>query len=64
MREARHRLFGQEPDQAAFLEADFQELAMSKNEMFRYGAPGKTALHLCVDMQRMFAEDKSGKCLG
>ena len=28
---------------------------MSKNEL-RYGAPGETAVHLCVDMQRMFAE--------
>ncbi len=29
---------------------------MSKNDLLRYGAPGKTAVHLCVDMQRMFAE--------
>ena len=29
---------------------------MSKNDELRYGAPGETAVHLCVDMQRMFAE--------
>jgi nicotinamidase-related amidase len=29
---------------------------MPKNNQLRYGAPGKTAIHLCVDMQRMFAE--------
>jgi nicotinamidase-related amidase len=29
---------------------------MSKNDVLRYGAPGQTAVHLCVDMQRMFAE--------
>jgi len=34
---------------------------MSKNEMFRYGAPGETAVHLCVDMQRMFAEETEWK---
>src|SRR5689334_3217541 len=29
---------------------------MSKSEDFRYGPPGETAVHICVDMQRMFAE--------
>ena len=29
---------------------------MAKNDALRYGAPGETAVHLCVDMQRMFAE--------
>jgi nicotinamidase-related amidase len=29
---------------------------MSKRNVFRHGAPGSTAIHLCVDMQRMFAE--------
>ncbi len=29
---------------------------MSKNDDLRYGAPGETTIHLCVDMQRMFAE--------
>ena len=29
---------------------------MPKNDELRYGAPGETAVHLCVDMQRMFAE--------
>lgn len=29
---------------------------MSKSDTFRYGKPGETAVHLCVDMQRMFAE--------
>src|SRR5712671_5938857 len=29
---------------------------MSKSDELRYGAPGETAVHLCVDMQRMFAE--------
>ena len=27
----------------------------------RYGAPGETAVHLCVDMQRMFAEGTEWK---
>jgi hypothetical protein len=30
---------------------------MAKNDELRYGAPGETAVHICVDMQRMFAED-------
>jgi nicotinamidase-related amidase len=29
---------------------------MSKNDELRYGAPGQHAVHICVDMQRMFAE--------
>jgi len=29
---------------------------MSKRDELRHGAPGETAVHLCVDMQRMFAE--------
>lgn len=29
---------------------------MSKSDKLRYGAPGKDTVHLCVDMQRMFAE--------
>jgi nicotinamidase-related amidase len=29
---------------------------MPKNDTLRYGPPGETAVHLCVDMQRMFAE--------
>jgi nicotinamidase-related amidase len=30
---------------------------MAKNNEFRLESPGETAVHLCVDMQRMFAED-------
>jgi hypothetical protein len=29
---------------------------MSKSDALRYGAPGESAVHLCVDMKRMFAE--------
>ena len=29
---------------------------MPKDDELRHGAPGETAVHLCVDMQRMFAE--------
>jgi nicotinamidase-related amidase len=29
---------------------------MSKNDELRHGAPGENAVHICVDMQRMFAE--------
>ncbi|WP_291855224.1 isochorismatase family cysteine hydrolase [Bradyrhizobium sp.] len=29
---------------------------MSKSDELRHGAPGDSAIHLCVDMQRMFAE--------
>ena len=32
-----------------------------KNEQLKYGPPGDTALHICVDMQRMFAEDTPWK---
>jgi nicotinamidase-related amidase len=34
---------------------------MPKNDELRYGAPGETAIHLCVDMQRMFAEGTDWK---
>ena len=39
----------------------FRGKAMSKNDELRYGAPGETAVHLCVDMQRMFAEGTDWK---
>lgn len=29
---------------------------MAKDDQLRYGAPGEGAVHICVDMQRMFAE--------
>src|SRR4029453_9784108 len=38
------------------LELAFRERAMPKNDELRYGAPRDSAVHLCVDMQRMFAE--------
>ena len=34
---------------------------MSKNDELRCGPPGETAVHLCVDMQRMFAKGTEGK---
>src|SRR5881392_1336516 len=34
---------------------------MSKNDELRYGPPGEAAVHLCVDMQRMFAEGTEWK---
>ena len=34
---------------------------MPKSDDLRYGAPGDTAVHLCVDMQKMFAEDTEWK---
>lgn len=34
---------------------------MSKNDEFRYGAPGENVVHVCVDKQRMFAEDTEWK---
>jgi nicotinamidase-related amidase len=34
---------------------------MPKNDELRYGAPGETTVHLCVDMQRMFAESTEWK---
>jgi nicotinamidase-related amidase len=37
------------------------EKAMSKSDALRYGPPGEAAVHLCVDMQRMFAEDTEWK---
>ena len=38
------------------LELGFQDTAMTKKDELRYGPPGETTVHLCVDMQRMFAE--------
>ena len=34
---------------------------MPKDDQLRYGAPGETAVHICVDMQRMFAEGTEWK---
>ena len=34
---------------------------MSKSDALRDGPPGESALHLCVDMQRMFAEGTEWK---
>ena len=34
---------------------------MSKNDELRYGPPGETAVHLCVDMQRIFAQGTEWK---
>jgi nicotinamidase-related amidase len=34
---------------------------MSKSDELRYGAPGENAVHICVDMQRMFAEGTEWK---
>ena len=34
---------------------------MGKNDELRYGPPGSTAVHICVDMQRMFAEGTEWK---
>jgi len=34
---------------------------MSKNDELRYGALGESAIHLCVDMQGMFAEGTEWK---
>jgi nicotinamidase-related amidase len=34
---------------------------MSKDDVLRYGRPGETAVHLCVDMQRMFPEGTEWK---
>ncbi len=34
---------------------------MSKNDELRYGAPGEGTVHICVDMQRMFAESTEWK---
>ena len=34
---------------------------MGKNDQLRYGALGGTAVHICVDMQRMFAEGTEWK---
>ena len=38
------------------LELGLEDRAMSKSDELRHGAAGETAVHLCVDMQRMFAE--------
>jgi nicotinamidase-related amidase len=35
--------------------------AMSKSDILRRGPPGESAVHLCVDMQRMFAEGTDWK---
>ncbi|WP_249168161.1 hypothetical protein [Bradyrhizobium elkanii] len=29
---------------------------MAKDDELRYGPPGESEVHICVDMQRMFAE--------
>ena len=34
---------------------------MAKNDTLRYGPPGQNAIHICVDMQRMFAEGTQWK---
>jgi nicotinamidase-related amidase len=34
---------------------------MAKDDQLRYGAPGETAVHICVDMQRMFSEGTEWK---
>ena len=34
---------------------------MSKSNTLRYGPPGERAVHICVDMQRMFAEGTDWK---
>src|ERR1051325_8389117 len=34
---------------------------MSESTALRCGVPGETAVHLCVDMQRMFAESTEWK---
>ena len=34
---------------------------MAKSDKLRYGRPGGTAVHICVDMQRMFAEGTEWK---
>jgi nicotinamidase-related amidase len=43
------------------LELAFRDIALPKNDELRYGAPGETAVHFCVDMQRMFAEGTDWK---
>ena len=43
------------------MELVFRGKGMSKNDELRYGPPGETAVHLCVDMQRMFAEGTEWK---
>lgn len=34
---------------------------MGKDDQLRYGAPGEAAVHICVDMQRLFAEGTDWK---
>ena len=41
---------------AAAVGADFRGSAMAKPDALKYGLPGANTVHLCVDMQRMFAE--------
>jgi nicotinamidase-related amidase len=43
------------------LELAFEDKAMPKSDELRYGAPGENAIHICVDMQRMFAEGTEWK---
>jgi nicotinamidase-related amidase len=45
------------------LELAFEDGAMSKEDELKYGPVGAEAIHLCVDMQRMFAEDTGWKML-
>ena len=52
---------GRNQAQLSPLELAFRDTAMSKTDELRYGAPGETAVHLCVDMQRMFAEGTEWK---
>lgn len=39
------------------LDLVFRESALPNNDELRYGAPRETTVHLCVDMQGIFAED-------
>jgi nicotinamidase-related amidase len=34
---------------------------MPNSDLLRYGPPGESAVHICVDMQRMFAEETEWK---
>jgi nicotinamidase-related amidase len=43
------------------LELTFKVSVMAKRDALRYGPPGESAVHLCVDMQKMFAEDTEWK---
>ena len=37
---------------------------MSKNDKLRYGPPGETAVHLCVDCKGCLRKAPNGRCLG